>query len=189
MRIVLIRHGRPKIDLDTIRFKRMSSVQMGDVIKNYKVSDLSEKQKIPLKTQQLVQNTNTIFASNIVRAISSAKLLTKQEVAVDAVFAESDHPYYNWQKPKLYFFTWAVAYRIMWFFGFKANGEAIKLGRKRAKLAAKKLEAAAITHQQTILFGHGIINRLIASALKKRGWRQVENSGHTYWSYIILEKI
>nr|WP_244309277.1 hypothetical protein [Pseudomonas duriflava] len=39
-----------------------------------------------------------------------------------------------------------------------------------------------------LLLGHGIMNRLIAKQLKRRGWEQNVKQGSDYWSYAIFEK-
>ncbi|WP_159064916.1 hypothetical protein [Thaumasiovibrio subtropicus] len=38
-----------------------------------------------------------------------------------------------------------------------------------------------------LLVGHGIFNRVLAGALKRRGWHSVGKVGKGYWEYVEYE--
>lgn len=184
-----MRHGQPQIHLESMRDERKSPNQTGQVIKDYEFTDLDFEQNIPAASLQIAQTANMAFSSDMLRAISSTQMLeVKGGTLTNACFRESAHPFYQWQKPKLKFFTWCFIFRVMWFFGFAKNGESIHISRKRAVIAADKLQQAANQQQCVLLLGHGFINRLIATRLKKLGWRKTSSTGRDYWSYIVLEK-
>lgn len=189
MKIILMRHGRPIIHLESMRADLKTPAETGQVIRDYKFGALDPNQTPPENSINIAKSSQQIFSSDLPRAVGSVNMLgVSADMVKNECFRESDHPYFNWQKPKLKFFTWCILFRLMWFFGFSKNGESIKIGRKRAQISAAILSKAAQNHDAPMLLGHGIINRLIMSELKKQGWRKTEANGHDYWSYIVLEK-
>lgn len=189
MKIVLMRHGRPLVHLESMRHERKSPAETGAVIRDYEFTDLDRQQIVPHRSLDIAHACTVTFSSDMQRAVSSTDMLgLKNIVTRDACFRESDHPYLTWQKPKLKFFTWCIIFRLAWFLGFAQNGESIKVGRERAQISADKLQQAAQKDGTVMLLAHGIINRLIAAKLKQKGWRIIETTGHDYWSYIVLER-
>lgn len=189
MKIILMRHGRPLIHLDSMRSQRKTPTETGKIIRDYKLSDLDPHQSPPQSSIDIANASGQIFSSNLPRAISSVTMLGYADnVIIDPNFRESDHPYYESNFPKLKFFTWCIIFRLMWFCGFSKNGESIKIGRQRAQFCAELLINSAQDFQSSLSLGHGIMNRLISAKLKKQGWRQTSSNGNNYWSFIVLEK-
>lgn len=185
-----MRHGQPVIHLESMRNDRKSPAETGQVIADYEFTDLDTNQTPPLKSINIAHECATTFSSDMLRAISSSQMLgLDSEVMTNACFRESSHPYLKWSAPKLKFFTWCILFRLAWFLGFDKNGESISNGRERAEISAKKLHQSALQNHAVLLVGHGIMNRLIVSKLKKMGWKKTQSTGHGYWSYIVMELV
>ena len=75
--------------------------------------------------------------------------------------------------------------RLLWLFGFSRNGESLMKARKRAGEAAMTL---AEEHHDILLVGHGLMNLLIARALKKADWIGPSRPGPGHWGYGVYEK-
>ncbi|WP_155400615.1 histidine phosphatase family protein [Vibrio nigripulchritudo] len=190
MRIVIMRHGRPELDLDALKKQKFSSLKLGEIVEQYEQSALEKSQTIPHSSLAISQSCQFALSSDLPRAIGSIEKLGMKEIhETDAVFRESPLPYFNWSWPFLSFFTWAVALRVLWLFGFATNGESIKTARARAQTGAGKLHQYATEHRSVFLLGHGIMNRLIAKELSSKGWKKVESNGENYWSYSVYERL
>lgn len=185
-----MRHGRPTIDFNAIKNHKKSSLMVGQIIDDYEFVDLQTDQIVPESSQKIAQSCQALLCSDMYRAISSTKRLgLNLTAAQDACFRETPMPYLNWQKPQLKFYTWCVLFRIIWyFFGFKQNGESLKLAQMRAQMSAEKLVQTAQQNPNIMLLGHGIMNRLIGRKLIKMGWQQLKKSDDGYWSYVVFEK-
>ncbi|WP_145997836.1 hypothetical protein [Vibrio sp. vnigr-6D03] len=188
MKIVLMRHGQPELDLHSLKSQRFSSHDLGSLVLEYESSDLNFSTLPSEQAIKAAQGCNIAVSSQLPRAISSVRMLGVEEVHhVQKCFRESDLPYLNWQTPKLNFLCWAVIFRLCWLFGFAKNGEPIHEAKERARLGANYLSALANQHESVFLLGHGIMNRLIAKQLKSQGWKQTESTGESYWSYSVFE--
>ncbi len=188
MKIVIMRHGQPEIDLDLVKKQKMTPRYLGEIVTQYELTGLNCSQTPPTDSKVIAEGCNVSLSSNLPRAIASVQLLGLSEKNLtDECFSESRLPYLNWNKPSLSFFTWAILFRIAWLFGFSKNGESIRLARKRAKIGAAKLHDLAHSHNSVLLLGHGIMNRLLVKELKSQGWAEKKNTGEKYWSYIVFE--
>ncbi|MDP2573465.1 hypothetical protein Q8W40_14830 [Vibrio penaeicida] len=188
MKIVLMRHGQPELDLHSLKSQRFSSHDLGSLVLEYESSDLNFSTLPSEQAIKAAQGCNIAVSSQLPRAVSSVRMLGVEEVHhVQKCFRESDLPYLNWQTPKLNFLCWAVIFRLCWLFGFAKNGEPIHEAKERARLEANYLSALANQHESVFLLGHGIMNRLIAKQLKSQGWKQTESTGESYWSYSVFE--
>lgn len=175
MKIVLMRHGRPLLHLEAMKNERKSPAQTGEVIKDYEFSALDPKQQLPIASVDIANECAATFCSPMYRAMGSVQMLgLANDVTIKACFAESAHPYLQWSWPKLKFFTWCFLFRVAWFCGFAKNGEAINVARQRAQISADKLAQAAQQKQAVLLLGHGFMNHLIATKLKRQGWHRTQ---------------
>lgn len=193
MKIVLMRHGQPELDLNALNHLRKSPAETGQIIVKYETTDLAAKQTPPHTSLEIANSCNQVFSSDMLRTISSAQHIISYmqgdyRISTNACFRESAHPYLEWKQPKLKFFTWCILFRLGWFMGFAKNGEAISLARKRAQTSAERLQLSAVQNGDILLLGHGFMNRLIVAKLKKLGWRKTHSTGHKYWSFITMEK-
>lgn len=189
MKIILMRHGRPELDLDRLRRKKMAPIMVGQVVKDYEHSGLSDESKPPSDAINISGACDRAYCSDLPRAVESiARLELDEIVFINELFRESSLPYLKWGKPKLTFFTWCIIFRIMWLFGFAKNGEAIADAKERGRQCVDKLCQDAASNDMVLFLGHGIMNRLISSELKKQGWIKLSGSTEQYWSYVIWQK-
>lgn len=186
--IVIMRHGKPKIDLNSLK-QWMSSRYLGCLVNTYETVGLDADNCPPDDAIDISRQCSVFFSSDLPRAIDSVKLLpTNSQPCIDPCFRESSFPYLNLQRPYLPFRAWALLYRVAWLFGFAKNGESITAAKQRAKTATDKLINTAKTDSNTLVMGHGILNRLIDRELKNQGWLKKYHSGNGYWSYQVFEK-
>jgi broad specificity phosphatase PhoE len=188
MKIILLRHGEPKINLSDMLKVRCSAIEIEPLIKAYTDSGLNAQNKPTSKALRVTKTCKAVVCSDLPRSIESAKALGVSNIClVDSVFRESDLPYAEWRYPRLALFTWFLFFRAIWFLGYSNNGEPISSARKRAEIAFLKLKRMANEHGSVMLIGHGIINRLVAKELRMNGWRGPKNPGDNYWEYGIYE--
>jgi broad specificity phosphatase PhoE len=188
LRIVIMRHGKPKLDLEALKSQKMASCTLGKIVEKYALTELDNS--IPPDSDALGVSKDCVssMSSDLPRAISSIELLGLSEVnRAEPLFRESALPYLELRSPKLSFFTWAIVYRMAWFLGFSKNGESINNAKDRACRGVDRL-VDMVYKERTILFmGHGIINRLIIKELKRRQWKVRKKLSERYWSYTVLE--
>lgn len=183
-----MRHGKPRLDLETTKSKTMPSTNLGRIIDEYERTELDSLDLPPEDALKLAKECSISICSDLPRAISSTHALGLEKVnQIDPIYKESALPYVEWNYPKFTFFTWAIIFRLAWLCGFSKNGEPIKMARFRAKHGAEKLEYLAKENASVLYVGHGIMNRLVIKELKNKGWYIKERTGEKYWSYTILE--
>ena len=188
MKIVVMRHGKPRLDLEVIKSSKMASSSLGEIVERYELTELDKSFPPDDDAVNISKVCVSSLSSDLPRAVSSIEILGLSEVNCDdSLFRESALPYLELDSPRLSFFTWAIIFRIAWFFGFSKNGESIRKAKNRASQGVDKLENV-VRKECTLLFmGHGIINRLIIIELKRRKWKVREKTAEKYWSYTVLE--
>lgn len=187
MKIILLRHGKP----DLTASKNISPYEFIQWIKDYDGTELCSSSLPPETTIEQVKASSLLICSALRRSINSAKALkSTQDLISNAMFNEADMPSTTWQFPKLPAQIWAIIFRLSWRMGFTAGGkvESFKQTTNRAKTAASELIRYAESHDEIILVGHGIFNRLLAQQLKKSHWSQIKPLSNGYWSHGIFEK-
>jgi broad specificity phosphatase PhoE len=82
---------------------------------------------------------------------------------------------------------WNAVGRIAWMLGWSRGRESWPAARRRANLAAARLEELARDQGSVVLVGHGLLNLLFQRALRATGW---SGGGWRadYWSYAILRR-
>lgn len=180
MEIAILRHGVPEPILE-IPIPASGFIEW---INSYNKSGLSETSCPPKNVLAYANSCKAIVSSSLQRSIDSAKALNTEKLLLsDQQFKEAGLPSENWQFLKLSPNTWAILFRVLWFFGYSNNSESIKEAKTRASLATDKLIHLAEKHKKILFVGHGIFNRLIVKELKNRGWSGPKSSGSTYWSF------
>lgn len=189
MQIVVMRHGKPEIDLEQLKKKRVSAAQTGTIINSYENAGLSSEEVPTEAASAIAQMCNVAFSSHLPRAFDSIhRLGIQSKTTFDHAFAESALPYLEWHWPRLSFFTYCILFRLLWLLGFSKNGESIRSAKERAKACATKLEEQAEAADNVLLLGHGIMNRLITHELKRKGWNCDQPGNESYWSYLVFRK-
>ncbi|MEM9631480.1 MAG: histidine phosphatase family protein [Pseudomonadota bacterium] len=188
MKIVLMRHGKPEVDLEALLKHRVSAFQVGEIVKEYEMSGLSKDSKPYSSAIDEVKASGFVICSDLPRAVQSVEVLGgRHKSLIDENFRESSLPYLNSTWPRLSLYAYFLLFRMAWLLGFSTNGESIRAARIRAASNASKLKELAQTHDSVVLLGHGIMNRLIARELVKSGWRREERSDEGYWSYTVFQ--
>lgn len=187
--IVLVRHGRPCLS-PRDPHPRMDATEYAEFWRQYDLSDLAPGQKPPRGLHGRIGPRTHVFASPILRSRRSAEAtLPGQPIEQDAIFVEAALPPPRLSGLKFRPIVWGVISRVFWRLGHAGGMESFASARQRAIIASDRLEQAAESQEQVILFGHGWFNRMIVGELKRRGWRLTQQSGgHDYWSFRILER-
>lgn len=184
MKIVLLRHGKPKV----ADFNRMTGIEFGAWIKSYNEAPLDELCLPPAGSMHIAKECNAAVCSTLVRSIESSKhleLTSKVDVSHD--FVEAGLPNYPIFKLKFSVHFWLVLFRVMWFLGCAPNSESYSQAKERAKRCSDKLESIAKEYDSVVFVGHGILNRLISKELQKRGWQGPVKTPSAYWQFAVYE--
>lgn len=182
MRIILVRHGPPEFD-DT---KNIESAGLQKALAEYAESVVTERPRREIPAQGAGAEGQIAVCSELVRSRSSATLLGFGGVTVSPLLNESLLPYPDVLPFRMPWRIVLALFRIAWLFGYKQNAPGIRKDRNRARQAGDWLINLAQTHGEVVVFGHGIMNRLIARQLINDGWNKEMTCGSGYWSYCVL---
>lgn len=175
--IVLARHGRP----DLRAWPRIPALQMAEWIAAYDAAGIKDTAP-PSALRRVVEGAGIVVSSTSRRAIESAAALAPAWPHVqDPLFREAALPHAPWAFPMLPPQAWAAAFRVAWLLGFDGGVEPAAQARARAREAAGRLIEFARQSGSVCLFGHGIMNRLIARELAAAGWRGPKRPASRYW--------
>ena len=186
MHIVLIRHGKPAVSTQN----PITSFEFGQWIDSYNEAELCDSVQPPEELFQLAQGCNSVVCSNLHRSLSSAKRLGIKEdkIICDNQFREMEMPWGKLSGLKLRPTYWAIIFRLLWLAGYSKNSESFKDATVRARQAALTLESLATNKHSVLFVGHGMLNRVIAESLIKRGWKTKSKLGSKYWGIGIFER-
>lgn len=178
MEIVLIRHGKPEIELTG----KARAKELSKLINDYNCSGIIEEP--PRETKQKALQFQIAVCSDLTRSLESARALGFEDIHLcDPVFREIAIPHFTSGSFTMSFNGWGLLLRGLSIFGFSRNGESLSMAKKRAKLAASTLIEVARTHEQVLLVGHAFTNYFIARELLARGWQGPGIPGGGYWEY------
>jgi len=188
MKIVLLRHGKPAVDLHALRKTRYSSHSLRYLIDAYTQSGLHHHNQPTVETMKVINTCQHIVCSALPRSIESARVLGINDIHLtDPVFNEFTLPHANWHFPRLTLFSWFYLYRLLWMLGYSNNSESVTTARARAKHGTDKLIQLTRHHGSVALIGHGLLNYFIARNLLANGWQGPPKPGQQYWDYAIYE--
>lgn len=177
MEIILLRHGKPEVELNGY----IKASEFKELVVSYTQSGIQDH---PPKNIKQNFKSHYVVCSNLERSIQSAHRLDLKQIDFTSdVFSESDIPHFNNSYIKLPVIAWLILLRVMWLTGFKKNGESFKQAKIRAKDAANKLIELAQENEKVILVGHGLFNRLIAQQLCLNNWAGPKSPGKKYWEF------
>ena len=183
MQIVLMRHGKPKIE----NRLRLNAMGFGGWVEEYNAAGVDTAcQPTPAAIEQANQ-CKFVVCSNLPRSLESAKTLGIQQLGVsDPMFREMDMPHAAWRFPKLSVLAWSVIFRLAWVLGYSAGGESFKAAKERARRCAEHLVSLASIHGAVLFVGHGSLNWFIAKHLKSMGWLCAEKLPRKYWEFSVF---
>lgn len=179
--IILLRHAKVIIDNPKIY-----SNQMQEFIDRYNSAPI-EDMEVPSQVKKIVDSADIVLTSELLRTRKTAKLFNKEPSLSRKIFNEAQLPYSNRRFFKLPAKVWAPIFRVSWLLGCKSNSESFVDAKQRAELGADMLIELAKENKTVLLIGHGIMNRLIAKALIKRGAVLKGKTGDGNLAYRVLE--
>lgn len=188
MQIVLVRHGKPDIDIKDIR-----AAQLADWVQQYNSADLLPGSTPPTALLDLAQH-GVILCSDLKRSQQSAQRILEQHRGIEqrltghSIYREIDLPKLHFPSPNFSPATWVVVFRLLWLLGLSRQCESFFAAKKRAQFAGRQLELAAQQHGSVMLVGHGLFNRFIAKALRQRNWLGPTHTGSLHWDYAVFKK-
>ncbi|BAP77733.1 fructose-2,6-bisphosphatase [Pseudomonas sp. Choline-3u-10] len=166
MQIILVRHGRPDHSADPWS----TPAGMKDWVERYNAASVVAGER-PESLLRLADAAGTVVCSSLMRCVESREHLNCRCLhQPDPLFAEAHLPYPNWAYPLMPSRVWRITFRTAWFLGFARHTEPVSESKRRASAAADKLIELAETHGSVLLMGHKIMNALIATQLRRRGW-------------------
>ncbi|MDY0993720.1 MULTISPECIES: histidine phosphatase family protein [Pantoea] len=181
MKIILMRHGKP----DHQAAGRQSVQALADWCEAYDLSQVSDGP--PPRSIEIARQAAVIVCSPLPRAQSSLSQLGLQPHEVDAVFSEVAVPLLRTGAVQLPTLCWLALLRLLWFCGYAGEAESLQHARSRASAAAEKLIDHS-RHGTVLLLGHGIMNKMIARELRKRGWQAEKHASSRHWSSAIYHR-
>mgnify|MGYP003774767305 CR=1 FL=1 len=123
-----------------------------------------------------------MVSSPLPRALSSLRALGLQPRGVEHLFREAELPQLHLVGLRLSPFHWALLLRLRWLCGYSRQAEPRNAATQRTQAAATRLISLAERGDgPVLLMGHGIMNRLIARALRQQGWVERKKPGRGYW--------
>ena len=177
MEIVLLRHGKPDVDLTG----NFNAVKLKQLVVDYLEASIKDSAPVELKNQF---NSHYVVCSNLERSIQSANKIGFDKINYsDVLFSETNLPHFDRSLFTLPASMWVIMLRLFWLFGFSKNGESLTQAKLRSRRATSKLIKIAEENNKVILVGHGLMNRLIANNLRQLGWQGSPSPGKKYWSY------
>jgi broad specificity phosphatase PhoE len=184
-RIILIRHGKPHIDVAPTHSHR----GFRDYIDEYEAAGLDPADAPPEELQDLVGELSSIYTSDRKRSHESAKALAPNaELIADPLFVEAPLASPRIPLLKMRVTKWAVVSRVLWYAGFHPRIENYRRARHRAVEAADILVSRARADGTAALVAHGYFNYLIGVQLRRRGFRQTGSHKAKFWNAVIYEK-
>jgi broad specificity phosphatase PhoE len=179
--IVLVRHGEPALS----RRIRLSAEGYRRWWAAYEEGGILAGQLPPRGLLDLAKGADLVFASTRKRAVETADAVVQgRHYVPDPIFIEAPLPppplpAFIKLKPR----TWGVLARTAWwFFGYHAGQESRREASLRAKAAADRLIEAAEKGATVLVLAHGFFNLMVGRELKRRGWRQRDGRGYSYWT-------
>jgi len=184
MKIMILRHAEPVLP----PLKKISADGFLDWVDLYNIAQLNPSSRPSTALKEIINQCNAIVCSELPRSIASAKIFnSKKIVLIDRVFNEVGMPSANWQTLKLSPKLWAVFFRMLWLIGYSKYSESFKSAKYRAEIAVNQLIDLSKIHDEVIIVGHGIFNRLLVKELLKKGWNGPKKPSSQYWGSSIYE--
>jgi hypothetical protein len=180
MKITLMRHGRPLIDLTS--YSRLKEIP--DFMGRYDKAELDLSVPPPSEAISLALKSTVVVCSDLPRSLASAGRLGVPEVHVcDRQFREVLIPSVALSFPKLRDSQWVVLLRLLQMLGFSRGAESIGEARARAQQCAERLGKLASADETVLFVGHAFLNWLIGKELMKMGWKGSSVLGQRYWGF------
>ena len=180
--ILLVRHGKPQCDHNT----RIRGCDFARWVAHYEDAPI-ERSFLP--SSELVARVTKfpcITTSTLRRSVESASILAPGRSAVaESLFNEAGIPTAIPFRVALSPGSWDARSRAAWLLGIALGDESFRAARIRAAQGAARLVTLTRQHGAVALVGHGMLNTLIARALRRSGWTGAGNP-RVYWGSVVL---
>ncbi|AHI27488.1 MULTISPECIES: histidine phosphatase family protein [Komagataeibacter] len=175
MHIHLIRHGRPAC----LPQPALSRNEYARWLISYDAMGIMDQPPASLLDWLRTAKIGNLISSSLPRAIQSADAVAPGRAKSDPLFNEAaiaipSVPF------RMHSTAWTSVGRILWLLG-RTTGENFIDFRFRAQAATDALMASAAV-ANTVLVGHGWMNRIIGKELRRRGFSLQQQVRHGYWS-------
>ena len=184
MKIIIMRHAKVQIENRSIYAN-----EFNEMIEEYDHAPIEEQMDNEDELKKVADEANYFLSSGLRRSLDSLALLGKKADDIDEIFAEAELPSGRRKWIKLPLFIWVFIFRLFWLLGYSGEGRSYRESQEDALKATLKLEALAKEHGTVFLLGHGLKNRLIAQALKRRGWHETQKMSLKNWGYGVYETL
>jgi hypothetical protein len=174
MKILLIRHGKPKICNPFL----VNANSFKDWLIQYKNSSIVINKKFK-SIEKRVKKYDRVYSSSLNRAKQSANFYSNN-VEENRLFNEAEIPIYNF-KIVIPLSLMLFLSRFLWFLNFKIEVENIHKYRERVKIASIFLIDQAKINNSIALFGHKLFNMFLSRQLIKNGFKKNVINNSKYW--------
>ncbi|MBX3479562.1 MAG: histidine phosphatase family protein [Caulobacter sp.] len=178
--VTLVRHGEPAQS----RKIRLNAAEYRDWWAGYEIKGIKPGQTPPAGLKAVARDADVVIASIRPRSIETANAICGDKAfAQDPMFVEAPLPPPGWPdwlrlSPKI----WGFLARLNWVLTDKHDEvETHRQAERRAAEAAERVAGLADEGQDVLVVAHGYFNQRVGAALKRRGWRCVEDQGFRYW--------
>ena len=183
LQIVLMRHGKPKIDMRL----RLNAAEFGAWVEQYNAAGIDTECLPPQGAVAQAKQCAFTVCSNLPRSLESANALGVERIGnYSSMFREFDMPHAAWRFPNLSLQAWLVFFRLAWALGYSTNAESFKSAKARAHSCAEQLTDLASTHGTVLFVGHGSLNWFVTRYLKRMGWLSAERPPKKYWEHSVF---
>jgi broad specificity phosphatase PhoE len=178
--VTLVRHGEPaqsrKVRLNAEEYRRWWA--------GYEVKGIKPGQTPPEGLKVVARDADVVIASIRPRSIETTQAICgERDFARDPLFVEAPLPPPRWpdwlrMSPKI----WGFLARVNWVLTDRHDEvETHRQAEKRAAEAASMIGTMADQGQDVLVVAHGYFNQRVGAALKRQGWRCVDDQGFRYW--------
>ena len=181
--IILIRHA--KVDIDNSQ--KMGSLELSHWVDTYDIAPIDTNSLPSEQTKVLVQSADVVLTSTLRRAIDSAGVLDAEVHEKNSFFNEAGIPEVKFPFIKLKPKSWLVILRVLLLLGLGKKDTSLKASKAQAEMAAKRLLALSLEHDNVALIGHGGMNWLIRKVLMKEGWVLEGKPSNANWGVTVLQ--
>jgi broad specificity phosphatase PhoE len=187
LRIVLARHGRPDLPVETRQ--PICGREIGRWYRRYDASGILAGLAAPPALREAARTAGCVAASDTRRAIESAACLTDAgAIRVEASLREVGFPESLNSSLRLSPNLWVFLARTSQMLDRDDEEGGRAAVRARAAVAAGALARLADDHQSVVAIGHGWFNRFVARELRRRGWQGPRFVPSGYWSSVTYER-
>ena len=184
MRILLIRHGRSahvssRTLLDRAGVERWRA--------DYDAAGIIANDEPPLALRSSVERADVLVASDLPRAIASAKRLVPQRpVSESPLFRELPLPIPSIARLRAPLSVWGALIHARWILDIARRQDATSEALEQARLATEWCRTTCCEHRTDCTLAvvtHGVFRRLLARQLVEDGWRlESRRRSYAHWS-------